>query len=94
MPNWRKYLAVYSYFINCDGDLKKYTIGLKEMAAGTGGDEQAAVLIQVIQDFEITNKLGYIIRDNHTSNDKLCQKLEEHFISEGRTDWKASQRRI
>jgi hypothetical protein len=93
-PNRRKYLAVCSHFVNRDGDLKKYTIGLKEMAAGTGGDEQAAVLIQVIQDFEITDKLGYIVGDNHTSNDKLCRKLEEHFISEGRTDWKASQRRI
>ena len=32
--------------------------------------------------------------DNHTSNNKLCQHIEEWLVSEGRQDWLAGQRQI
>ena len=38
-PKWCKYLAIYSYFVNYNRDLKKYTISLKEIAIGTSSNK-------------------------------------------------------
>jgi hypothetical protein len=42
---------------------------------GHGGAEQWKLLWQVLDDYNIWNKIGFFTGDNHGSNDKLCRFL-------------------
>jgi hypothetical protein len=92
-PNRRQYLAICIQFVNRDGQLTKYTIGLPELESKSG-DAQSAALILALQEWEIYTKLGYIVGDNDKTNDVLCRNIERWLRSQGITNWKASQRRI
>ena len=93
-PNGLQYLAICAHFVNCNGELKKYTIALPELCEGKGGKAQAAALIPVLQEYDIAGRLGYIVSDNATTNDVLCRTLEAWMRTQGIKNWKASQRRI
>ena len=43
--------------------------------------EQFAVLLSVLQDYDIVQKLEAVVADNSDTNDILCQKIEAHFLN-------------
>ena len=44
-------------------------LALRRLHGRHGGENQAALLIQIIKEFEITDRLGYFVTDNAFNND-------------------------
>jgi len=43
-------------------------------------EEQFAILLSVLQDYDVMKKLETIIADNSDINDTLCQQIEDHLL--------------
>ena len=43
-------------------------------------EEQFAVLLSVLQNYDIMKKLKAVITDNSDINDTLCQQIEDHLL--------------
>ena len=43
--------------------------------------EQFAVLLSVLQDYNIVQKLKAVVADNSDTNDTLCQEIEVHLLN-------------
>ncbi|KAH8701214.1 hypothetical protein GQ44DRAFT_632321, partial [Phaeosphaeriaceae sp. PMI808] len=56
--NRRYYLGVCAYFVNRDGELKKYIIALLELRKGKGGKAQAIALTSILTEYEIYTSLA------------------------------------
>ena len=72
-PNWKTFIAICAYFVNSTGVLCKDLLVLPFLPGRHKGDEQVEVLWQVLQDYQILDKIGYCVGDNHGSNDKLLE---------------------
>jgi hypothetical protein len=72
--------------------LSKALIGLPSIHSHHA-DAQCKALLSVLKDYGIDQKLGAIIGDNASSNDKLCRLLGSILEEEGST-WVASDNRI
>lgn len=54
-------------------------LSLKEFKGSHGGEEQARVFLEVIQESGLRDKLGLFTMDNHTSNDKMLRYIAEEI---------------
>lgn len=74
--------AVTAHFVDEAGHLSKATLALREYKESHGGEQQAEVLIKVLDEFDIKeSQIGYITGDNHGSNDKLYRLIQKRFPS-------------
>jgi len=53
------------------------TLALKELEGEHSGLNQARVILKVINDFGIRNKLGYFVMDNASSNGTLIKAVAD-----------------
>ncbi|KAM3538106.1 hypothetical protein ARSEF1564_008977 [Beauveria bassiana] len=74
-PNRVPFLAICAHFVDETNRLLKTLIALPELRDGKNANEQAQVLMPVLEEYAITPRLGYVTGDNHGSNDKLCRLL-------------------
>ncbi|KAM7196956.1 Ribonuclease H-like domain containing protein, partial [Rhypophila sp. PSN 637] len=51
-------------------------------------------LLLVLQDYDITRKLGSVIGDNASSNDTLCRIIDNHLLEKEEISWNSSLRRV
>lgn len=70
-----------------------FTLGLVELQGEHSGLNQAAVVWKVLQDFGISNTLGYFVMDNVGSHDRLVQVIADNLHEEG-IAYDAKQRRL
>jgi hypothetical protein len=85
-PNTRLLLAICSHFVNCNEKHTHALLGLREVASH-GAEEQWDTLLPVLQDYGITQKLGAVVSDNHSANDKLCRIISHWMSTEEEIDW-------
>jgi hypothetical protein len=57
------------------------------------GSEQSVLIASVLGEYDILKKLGYVIGDNHGSDDTLCRSLQLHLL-EKEIEWDAATQRI
>ncbi len=74
-PNRKTFIAICAHFVDSTGVLRKALLALPFLPGRHGGDEQVEVLWQVLQDYQILDKIGYCVGDNYGSNDKLLERL-------------------
>ena len=43
--------------------------------------KQFAVLLSVLQDYDIVQKLEVVVADNSDTNDTLCQEIEAYLLN-------------
>jgi hypothetical protein len=48
---------------------------MKELRGEHSGENLASVLLEVIEDYQIISKIGYIIIDNAENNDTMIARL-------------------
>jgi hypothetical protein len=61
--------------ISNSGVLEHVVLAIKEIKGNYKGENLALVLIDVIRDWEIAYKLGYIVIDNASNNNTIMQAL-------------------
>lgn len=61
--------------------LQEYVLALREIQGRHTGEHTAPVVIDILQDYGITYKLGYIQMDNATNNDTLMAALSSSKLT-------------
>jgi hypothetical protein len=70
-----------AHFVDCFEKYFKALIALC-MITNHSGNEQFFVLLPILQDYSIVQKLGAIVSDNASTNNTLCAVVEEHLLEE------------
>ncbi len=68
-------LAVVEHFVSHVGEAKSYLLGLRHVEGAHSGENMAESVIAVIEEYEITDILGYFILDNVSSNDTCVREI-------------------
>ena len=74
-PNSTALLGVIIYYLNKDLQARSLLITLKEVDGSHSGENMAAIILPVLREFCIDNRIGYFISDNMTSNNLAIQAL-------------------
>ena len=91
--NYLGLLGVIAHFTSEKGQLHVVTLALVELQGDHSGLNQAAVVLDVLNDFGIRNKLGYLVMDNAASNDVLTEVISDALREEG-VLYSSEQRRL
>jgi hypothetical protein len=92
-PNRHLLLGVCAHFVDCSQEtLSKALLGLQSVP-GHSGQDQFDILLPLLEDYGIVQKLGCIIGDNASTNDTLCKAISRHLSNE-EIEWNPSFRRI
>lgn len=68
-------MGIIGHYVGKEGKLKHNVLAVRELQGDHGGENQAAVIADVLVDYEIEYKLGFFVGDNAQSNDTLCTAL-------------------
>ena len=68
-------LGAIAHFINPQGDLEEVLICLKEVEGSHTGENLSQYILQAIDDFDITARLGYFQMDNAPNNDVMLREV-------------------
>jgi hypothetical protein len=78
-PNNKPILGIVAHYISDSGVLEQVVLAMKEIEGNHKGENIAPVVMGVIKDWGIGEKLGYIVMDNASNNDTMMQ-----YISKGK----------
>ena len=70
-------LGVTAHFVSTDNVLQHITIGIPELRGEHSGENIADTLLRLLDDYNIYDKIGYIMADNATNNDTMVEALEQ-----------------
>ncbi len=76
-------LAVVAHFTSELSELQTVTLALVELQGEHSGLNQALLVLKVLEDYGIRNKLGYMVMDNAHTNDTLISVIAEALREEG-----------
>lgn len=88
--NYVAYLAVVCHFIDDKYQNQTLLLGFRRVIGTDSGANQAEKILSLIQEYEITSKIGYFVLDNFTSND-ICV---DQILRELRPDLNQKERRL
>jgi BED zinc finger len=74
-PNNKPILGVVAHYIDEKGTLAKAVLSMKEVIGVHDGDNLAGVVMSVITEWEIQDKLGYFVMDNAPNNDTMMRQI-------------------
>ena len=81
MSNGLLLLEIVVHFIDCLEKYFKAFITLYTII-NYSGDKQFSILLPILQDYSIIQKLGAIVGDNASTNNTLYIVVEEHLLKE------------
>jgi len=82
-PNGHSMLGVVAHWCEQDKSLRSTLLGLPKVWGAHTGDNIAEALVDVLEQYELTSKLGYMMMDNATNNDTAVQAINEELIRRG-----------
>jgi hypothetical protein len=85
-PNYFLLLAVCIHFTLYEFKRQKVLLALKPVR-GHSGEEQFSVLLPVLEDYGIVQKLGAIMGDNAITNRTLCKAIQVYWKQELDIEW-------
>jgi hypothetical protein len=93
-PNRLLLLAVTADFVGYAEERHMKALLALRIVKGHSGKEQFDVLLPVLQDYGIMQKLGAVVADNSGTNDTLCQEIEDHLLRTDNLVWESSLWRL
>ena len=93
-PNHLPFLAILGHFV--DERLRHHSIllALKEIHGSHSGENQATIILDVIDFYQFRNKLGYFVMDNITSNDTLIRTVAREINTTDGVSYNPERRRL
>ena len=82
-PNHLRLLAIIRHFTSEKGELHTITLALKELEGEHSGENQATIILDMLNDYKIRNKLGYMVIDNIESNNTLITAVATSLNDKG-----------
>ena len=83
LPNYLRLLAVIKHFTSEQSKHLTITLALKELQGEYSDKNQAEVVLDVLNDYGIRNKLDYMVIDNVGSNNTLINTITASLNNEG-----------
>jgi hypothetical protein len=74
-PSNKPILGIVAHYISAIGVLDSIVLAMKEIEGNHKGENLALVLMEVIRDWGIVPKLGYMVMDNVSNNDTMMEAL-------------------
>jgi len=62
-------MSVVIYYIDSDYKNRTRLIDIKRLYGGHSGENQAELLVKILNEYELTDLLGYFVSDNIVLND-------------------------
>jgi hypothetical protein len=88
----KAYLGITARFANTKGR-QHLTLAIKQLRGSHTGENMAAVLCEVAQDFGIAPMMGFCNADNASPNDTMTQHVEDELRAQGIV-WEAKANRL
>lgn len=83
------FMAVVIHYIDKSYKVRTRLIAMRRVYGGHSGENQAKLLVEILREFELTDRLGYFVSDNATSNDScidiLLKTLKPDLSADKRT---------
>jgi hypothetical protein len=92
-PNRWLLLGICAHFTSYDQQKQKALLALQKVPSHSGED-QFSILLPILQDYGITQKLGAIIADNASPNNVLCRTIEAYMRDKEGKEWSADNWQI
>ncbi|KAL6405977.1 HAT domain-containing protein [Ilyonectria robusta] len=92
-PNYLAVLGVAAHFIDKSGLRRTAVLALREVEGEHSGENIADVLLQVIKDYKITDRVGYFMSDNASAND-VCVDSVLRAVYPRMSDKQRKRRRL
>lgn len=92
-PHRHSMLAVCAQWVDSNFELQKALLGLPECRFDHSGKHQADLILNVLERFEIQQKIGFHTGDNATSNDTCLEAIGKVLTANG-IEFNHSKRRI
>ena len=73
-PNMHAFVACNAHFVY-DGSLHTVLLGLRALIGSHSGENTAGVLVPLIQEYGIQEKVGYFVLDNASNNDTCINHI-------------------
>lgn len=74
-PHYRSILGIVGHYTNSKGKNITLLLGLRRLIGSHSGANMAEPVIQVIQEYELADKIGYFVLDNATNNDTCLEEV-------------------
>ena len=87
-PNNLHFLGICAHFVDDASTLRRLLVGLPRVHNHTA-HEQLRVLLPYLKENRVFSKLGYIISDNHSANNKLYRLLSTYLLENEGIKWDA-----
>jgi hypothetical protein len=79
-PNYLPILGVISHYISKDGQFESAILALADIEGEHLGENLARYLQEIVEDWGISSKLGYIQIDNATNNDTVGYTRGDYYV--------------
>jgi hypothetical protein len=78
-PANKSIIGVVAHYITKEGVLERSVLAMREVEGTHNGENLATLIMEIICEWEIQEKLGYVVMDNATNNDTMMR-----YISKGK----------
>ena len=79
-PNALPTLGVVAHYISEDNELEHTVLALNEIQGPHEGENVALVVLEIVEDWGIVSKLGWLQMDNASNNDTLIRALSRRKL--------------
>ena len=86
-------MAVVAHYLDKSFVNRTRLVAMRRLYGSHSGDNMAKMLVRIIQEFELTDRLGYFMIDNADSNDTCLEHLFREIFP-GATDDDVDERRL
>ena len=93
-PNHLPFLAILGHFVDEKFHHHGILLALKEIHGKHSGENQARLVLDVIEYYQFRSKLGYFVMDNITSNDTLIKAVAEDLNTVDGISYNLQRRRL
>ena len=93
-PNYKAILAIVGHWTNSEYKVEIATLGMRVILGEHKGVDLTPVLLEVIKEYEIKDKLGWFMSDNAGNNDIALRNLNELLQEEGGQGFDIDERRL
>lgn len=93
-PNHLSFLAIVAHFTDEQYQLRTTLLALKEIQFSHAGITLARIVMTVLQEFDIVNKIGYFMSDNASNMGTTVEEISHQLFVLGNTILTADERRL
>jgi hypothetical protein len=74
-PNYYSIISIFGHWIGSEGKRKTALLAFRRLQGLHSGENQAAIILQVVRDYQISHKIGHFMADNASSNDTCVETV-------------------